>query len=112
MGPPPQGSALTPRCASCVHAVVQNGVSLLHPYPSREAQDPSDPANILYVQSMEIDTRGRMWVLDVGRVSRRSISGSISSQRLMAVARAYCMSFVVTPRSSSCTSMTRTRRRS
>eukprot|EP00756_Hemistasia_phaeocysticola_P048247 Hpha_TRINITY_DN22678_c0_g1::TRINITY_DN22678_c0_g1_i1::g.192777::m.192777 len=43
------------------------GASLLRPWPSVAAQDPTDCSKIQYVQSMEIDLEGVMWVLDVGR---------------------------------------------
>lgn len=48
--------------------VVQEGSApLLSPWPSKDAQDPSDCSKIQYVQSMEIDPEGVMWVVDVGR---------------------------------------------
>ncbi|CAK9037114.1 unnamed protein product [Durusdinium trenchii] len=43
------------------------GQAKLQPWPSMEAQDPQNCSNIQYVQSMEIDPQGVMWVVDVGR---------------------------------------------
>ena len=39
---------------------------MLRPYPSWAWQDASDPANLIYVQSMEITDDGVMYILDVG----------------------------------------------
>eukprot|EP00013_Stygamoeba_regulata_P025994 CAMPEP_0177650040 /NCGR_PEP_ID=MMETSP0447-20121125/11717_1 /TAXON_ID=0 /ORGANISM="Stygamoeba regulata, Strain BSH-02190019" /LENGTH=424 /DNA_ID=CAMNT_0019152857 /DNA_START=66 /DNA_END=1340 /DNA_ORIENTATION=+ len=44
-----------------------DGASVLRPWPSLSAQSPDDCSKIQYVQSMEIDPSGVMWVLDVGR---------------------------------------------
>ena len=43
------------------------GAPLLSPWPSWAANDPHDCSKIQYVQSMEIDPGGVMWVIDVGR---------------------------------------------
>ncbi|ODM92042.1 Protein yellow [Orchesella cincta] len=43
--------------------------SPLIPYPSWEYQEVGNCTSFQYVQSMEIDQFGRMWVLDVGRVN-------------------------------------------
>ncbi|CAL8145841.1 unnamed protein product [Orchesella dallaii] len=43
--------------------------SPLIPYPSWEFQELGNCTAIQYVQSMEIDQFGRMWVVDVGRVN-------------------------------------------
>jgi sugar lactone lactonase YvrE len=52
-----------------LNLVVHNstGHAVLRPWPSLEAQSPHDCEKIQYVQSMEIDPRGIMWVVDVGR---------------------------------------------
>ncbi|XP_046386734.1 protein yellow-like [Ischnura elegans] len=39
----------------------------LTPFPSWEMQEPGNCSAIQYVQAVEIDPLGRMWVLDVGR---------------------------------------------
>jgi len=46
--------------------VVVNGKSVLQPWPSYQSQDANSPSGIKYVQSMEIDPQGRMWILDAG----------------------------------------------
>jgi len=46
----------------------QTGSPILTPFPSWAAQDLNDPNGIRYVQSMEIDSLGRMWIVDVGRL--------------------------------------------
>jgi len=43
------------------------GAPVLQPWPSCAWQEPGNPAALQFVQSMEIDSRGRMWVIDVGR---------------------------------------------
>ncbi|CAL8145838.1 unnamed protein product [Orchesella dallaii] len=43
--------------------------SPLIPYPSWEFQEIGNCSSLQYVQSMEIDQFGRMWVVDVGRVN-------------------------------------------
>ena len=58
-------------CVPCAHAVSANGSAVLQPFPSWDWNDQTDPAKIVYVQSMEIDPKGYMWILDVGRVSAR-----------------------------------------
>merc|ERR1712136_416769 len=52
-----------------LNLVVHNstGHAVLRPWPSMEAQSPRDCEKIQYVQSMEIDSHGIMWVADVGR---------------------------------------------
>jgi hypothetical protein len=50
--------------------LIRNGASggaVLQPWPSLAANDPTDCAKLQYVQSMEIDVNGIMWVIDVGR---------------------------------------------
>ncbi|ODM92041.1 Protein yellow [Orchesella cincta] len=42
---------------------------LLIPYPSWEFQELGNCSSFQYVQSMEIDQFGRMWVIDAGRVN-------------------------------------------
>ena len=52
--------------------VVTSGASsLLQAFPSWEMQGPVGPASagLQFVQSMEIDSRGWMWILDVGRLN-------------------------------------------
>ncbi len=45
------------------------GQPLLQPFPGWADQDPQlGRTKLIYVQSMEIDSRGIMWILDVGRV--------------------------------------------
>ena len=43
------------------------GVPLLRPWPSWASQEVGNCSAIQYVQSMEIDSSGIMWVVDVGR---------------------------------------------
>jgi len=47
--------------------IVKDGKTILQPYPSWAAQTLDDKNALQYVQSMEIDTQGRMWIVDVGR---------------------------------------------
>lgn len=55
--------------------VTKNGSHLLQPYPSWEMNmgfamnGQVDYSKIQYVQSMEIDLQGRMWIVDVGRLN-------------------------------------------
>lgn len=58
-----------PGVPGTLNEVVMQGPAapILAPWPSREAQDPTDCSKIQYVQSMEIDPDGIMWVVDVGR---------------------------------------------
>ena len=49
--------------------VTINGTSVLDPYPSWEWNDYSRPEGLRFVQSMEIDMQGRMWIIDVGRLN-------------------------------------------
>jgi hypothetical protein len=46
--------------------VNKDGVPLLRPYPDLASQNLSNPNAILYVQSMEIDPFGTMWIIDSG----------------------------------------------
>jgi len=51
-----------------LNSVVQiGGQSVLRPFPSYETQVLGDASSIQYIQSMEIDRRGWMWIIDVGR---------------------------------------------
>lgn len=52
-----------------LNLVVRNasGADVLRPWPSKEVQDTSDCKNLQNIQSMEVDSDGVMWVLDVGR---------------------------------------------
>jgi ligand-binding sensor domain-containing protein len=52
----------------CGLPVTIDGAPVLQPFPSWEWNDPMDPSKLQYIQSMEIDSRGNMWILDVGRV--------------------------------------------
>ncbi|CAL8145826.1 unnamed protein product [Orchesella dallaii] len=59
---------------STLNYVVYNGTgdftsSLLIPYPTWEMQEVGNCNSLQYVQSMEIDQFGRMWIVDVGRVN-------------------------------------------
>jgi len=49
--------------------VVIDGKSALKPFPSYEAQVVGDASSLQYIQSMEIDRRGWMWIIDVGRIN-------------------------------------------
>lgn len=49
--------------------VVKDDQILLQPYPSWEMQKIGIGPSLQYVQSMEIDKRGWMWILDVGRLN-------------------------------------------
>ena len=42
---------------------------LVQAYPSFEYQTINNPSSFQFIQSMEIDTRGWMWILDVGRLN-------------------------------------------
>lgn len=54
---------------STLNKIIKNGMgeSVLQPYPNQWFNNLSNPNGIKYVQSMEIDNEGRMWILDVGR---------------------------------------------
>jgi sugar lactone lactonase YvrE len=54
-----------PGTLNTVH-VNQEGVPLLRPYPDLRSQNISNPNSIAYVQSMEIDPSGMMWIVDSG----------------------------------------------
>jgi len=47
--------------------ITAQGQQILQPYPSWEMQTIGDPSALQSIQSMEIDSRGWMWILDVGR---------------------------------------------
>lgn len=64
-----------------------SGSPVLQPFPSWAANEQTSPSAFQYVQSMEIDSRGNMWVLDVGRVrpylhTHMSTEPADSDQRL------------------------------
>ena len=44
-------------------------IQLLEPWPSCAMNKIGDPDALQYVQSMEVDTQGRMWIIDVGRIN-------------------------------------------
>lgn len=46
-----------------------NNSYVLSPFPDWDFQDPSKPYGFKYIQSMEIDSQGRMWIIDVGRLN-------------------------------------------
>lgn len=51
-----------------LNSVVQvGGQSVLRPFPSYETQVLGEASSLQYIQSMEIDRRGWMWIIDVGR---------------------------------------------
>ena len=50
-------------------ARVNPKTSRLQAWPSWEMQSLGDPSALQFVQSMEIDSRGWMWILDVGRLN-------------------------------------------
>jgi len=49
--------------------IMKNGKLILQPYPSWEMQQIGNPNALQYIQSMEIDSRGWMWILDVARIN-------------------------------------------
>jgi hypothetical protein len=49
------------------------GASVLQPYPDAWMNNLSNPDGLKYVQSMEVDTLGRMWILDVGRTNTYAV---------------------------------------
>lgn len=65
--------ATTPRWKSGVPSTLNlvvlgdNKEPLLWPWPSKAMNDPNNCDSLQFVQSMEIDPEGVMWVLDVGR---------------------------------------------
>lgn len=66
-----------PGVPSTLNKVIGNGSqSLLQPYPSLWFNDLSNPEGVRYVQSMEIDTKGRMWIIDAGRLNIFSANAS------------------------------------
>jgi hypothetical protein len=46
----------------------KDGKAVLQPFPSWADQDQNDPTKIINAQSMIVDSKGIMWILDVGRV--------------------------------------------
>lgn len=44
-------------------------VVVLQPFPDWEMQEIGNPSALQYVQSMEIDLSGKMWIVDVGRLN-------------------------------------------
>jgi Major royal jelly protein len=55
---------------STLNKVVQvDGRAVLQAWPSWDFVNVANPSGVRYVQSMEIDTSGRMWILDVGRLN-------------------------------------------
>ena len=47
----------------------EKGKYVLSPYPNWASNDLNNDFGFKYVQSMEIDTKGRMWIIDVGRLN-------------------------------------------
>ncbi len=47
----------------------KNGEYVLSPFPNWASNDLKSDFGLKYVQSMEIDTKGRMWIIDVGRLN-------------------------------------------
>lgn len=43
--------------------------AILSPFPDWASQDISNQDGFKYIQSMEIDSQGRMWIIDVGRLN-------------------------------------------
>lgn len=43
--------------------------AILSPFPDWASQDLSNQDGFKYIQSMEIDSQGRMWIIDVGRLN-------------------------------------------
>jgi len=54
-----------PATLNTVH-VSENGIPLLRPFPDLASQSLSNSNGIVYVQSMEIDPSGTMWIVDSG----------------------------------------------
>jgi hypothetical protein len=54
---------------------IQPGDTVLTPWPSWNMNAVGDCNAFQYVQSMEIDSMGRMWVIDVGSINLFSSSG-------------------------------------
>jgi len=58
---------LDPRVPSTLNKVVErDGKAVLEPFPSWEANSLADPAALRSVLGFEIDSRNRMWILDMG----------------------------------------------
>lgn len=55
--------------ASLNKIVKVGGKDVLQPYPDWSSQTIGDPSSLQYIQSMEIDRRGWMWIIDVGRIN-------------------------------------------
>lgn len=49
--------------------VMIDDVSVLKPWPTYEDQVIGDSSKLQYIQSMETDRRGRMWIIDIGRIN-------------------------------------------
>lgn len=72
-------------CKVVSDASVDGNVSRLQPFPSWEAQNTSNPDNLLYVQSFEIVTEnghGIMYILDVGYVGVANVTCLLPSVSL------------------------------
>ena len=66
-----------PGVPSTLNKIVKSpdGAAILQPYPSSSASLPP----LIYVQSIEVDPTGLMWILEVGRVRYDDGSGVITS---------------------------------
>jgi hypothetical protein len=58
---------------------MENGIAILDPFPSWKWQDETNPSALRFVQSMEIDSRGWMWIIDVGRLYFFDENGPINN---------------------------------
>ena len=67
-----------PGVPSTLNKIVKSpdGAAILQPYPSSSA----NLLPLIYVQSMEVDPTGVMWILEVGRVRYDDGSGVISRE--------------------------------
>ena len=54
---------------STLNKLCSHNRSLLVPFPSWDHQNLSNPDGFKYIQSMEIDSKGRMWIIDAGRLN-------------------------------------------
>jgi sugar lactone lactonase YvrE len=59
--------------------VVVNGQPLLQPYPSWQMNTLGNSGAFVSVQSLEIDLRGRMWIIDSGRMNIFSANASATN---------------------------------
>ena len=64
--------------------VVVGGKPVLRPFPSREANAVGDPRAFQNVLGVEIDSRNRMWVLDMGWVAGREATPD-GAQKLVVI---------------------------